>query len=37
VKGEKLGFNVMVLSAVFVVGVIAAILRFNSRDLPANS
>jgi ABC-2 type transport system permease protein len=37
VKGEKIGFNVMVLSAVFVVGVIAAILRFNSRDLPANS
>lgn len=37
VKGEKLPFNVMVLTAVFVVGVLAALWRFNTRDLPANS
>ena len=37
VKGSKLPFNVMVLTAVFVVGVLAALWRFNTRDLPANS
>ena len=37
VKGEKLPYNVGVLSCVFVVGVLAALWRFNTRDLPANS
>lgn len=37
VKGEYLARHVLILLAVFVLGVILAIWRFNTRDLPANS